>query len=75
MWRCIEMTADSDPCEDDPTPDHMVYKGVVYDVDDVTRVDEGSDGAELWEVWATVRGDGDGESQQGEGDSVRNAVD
>lgn len=52
----------TDPCEDRPAPDHLMWKGRVYDVDDVTVVDT-DDGATLLEVWATERGEGNGKRQ------------
>lgn len=57
------MTADPDSRETDQSPDHMVYKGVTYDVVDATRVDDAPDGSELWEVWTTERGEGNDSEQ------------
>lgn len=55
--RCLKMAAD--PCKKEAPADHLVYGGELYDVDSVTRVESTPDGAELLEVWATKRGDGD----------------
>lgn len=54
----------ADPCEDKDgqIPDHLMVGGTLYDVDEVTPVDH-DDGSTLLEVWATERGEGDGQSQ------------
>jgi hypothetical protein len=47
----------AEPCDHDrPAPDHLVWRGRTYTVDDVTVVDTDDDGATLLEVWATERG-------------------
>lgn len=55
--------AKADPCgqNDQPDPpDHLAWRGRVFDVDSVTPVDKEPDGSELLEVWVTERGDDDG---------------